>query len=95
MLNSTKELYRLSNRLLAISGRFFRRLNLIISLPGAELFDERSAIDNSSIVNGSSREPLLRAVSRKVGCAGTESGQTFLAKSNIHRGEYSSLSLKD
>ena len=95
MLFSNRELNKSSKRLFAISGRFFRRLNLIISLPGEELFDERRAIENSSIVNGLSREPPLGDVSRRICSAGTESGQTFFAKSNIHRLEYSSLSLEN
>ena len=95
MLFSMNELNRSSNRLFAISGRFLRRLNLIISRPGAELFDERRAIESSSIVKGLSREPSLGDVSQEIGCAGTESGQTFFAKLNIQRLEYSSLSLEE
>ena len=89
----TNLLNKFNKRRLAETGRCFNKLNLILSGPGALLLQERSAIENSVIENAESIPKLPADASQTIFCAGTESGHTFLAKSKIHRLEYSTLSL--
>ena len=83
---STRALNRFNNRFLAASGRFFNKLNLILSGPGAELLQQSRAMEKSAIENRGSRSS--DDTSHKTSCTGTESGHTFLAKSKIHRSEH-------
>ena len=86
---STNLLNKFNKRRFAETGRCFNKLNVILSGPGALLLQERSAIENSVIENSESIPKLSADTSRTIFCAGTESGHTFLAKSKIHRLEYS------
>ena len=87
---SMNMLNRVNSRCLATSGRFFSRLNLILSGPGAVLLHDNRAIENSMIVKGGLGS--LPSTTLYDGCVGTESGHTFLAKSNIHLSDFSTLS---
>ena len=93
MFCSRNLLNKFNKRLLALPGRFFNKLNLILSNPGALLLQDRRATENSAIVKGDSIASWPGDASRTIFCSGTESGHTFLAKSNIHLLEDSSLSL--